>query len=48
VPAETPLDPTTFHVNGYPDLQAWVRRCNGYPNIPWDQWDAAIARAKGK
>jgi hypothetical protein len=40
--AATPIDATVFHANGYPDLQAWVRRFNGYPNIPWDLWDAAV------
>jgi hypothetical protein len=26
--------------------QAWVRRFNGYPNIPWDLWDAAVKKAR--
>lgn len=29
-----------------PDLQEWVARYGGYPNIPWDKWDAAINRWK--
>jgi hypothetical protein len=31
----------------YPDLQEWVRRYGGYWNIPWDQWDAAVADTRG-
>jgi hypothetical protein len=30
------------HPNGYPDLQLWVGFYDGYQNIPWDQWDAAV------
>ena len=26
-----------------PDLQEWIARYGGRPNIPWDKWDAAIA-----
>jgi len=26
-----------------PDLQEWICRYGGYPNIPWDQWDRAVA-----
>jgi hypothetical protein len=45
-PAERHLDATMFHANGYPNLQAWVRRFNGYLNIPWDLWDAAVKKAR--
>jgi len=34
-------DPTDFAPR--PDLQEWVARYGGYPNIPWDKWDAAMA-----
>jgi len=27
-----------------PDLQEWVDRYGGYWNIPWPEWDAALAR----
>jgi hypothetical protein len=40
---DTRLDATMFHADGYPDLQAWVRRSNGYLNIPWD---AAVKKAR--
>jgi hypothetical protein len=26
-----------------PDLQEWIARYGGYPNIPWTKWDAAVA-----
>jgi hypothetical protein len=26
-----------------PDLQEWVARYGGYPNIPWAEWDQAVA-----
>jgi hypothetical protein len=29
-----------------PDLQEWIARYGGRPNIPWDKWDAAIAEYK--
>jgi hypothetical protein len=31
---------------GRPDLQKWVKRFGGYPNIPWGLWDRARERAR--
>jgi hypothetical protein len=29
--------------NKPPDLQEWVARYGGYQQIPWDEWDQAVA-----
>jgi hypothetical protein len=30
----------------YPDLKRWIRHYGGYLAIPWDKYDAAMARAR--
>jgi hypothetical protein len=35
-----------FVAAAFPDLQEWVRKHGGYGRIPWDEWDAAVEKAR--
>jgi len=34
-------------VDAPPDLQEWIMRYEGYPNIPWAEWDKAVGSTEG-
>jgi hypothetical protein len=39
-------DTKMFYEGGAPNLRAWVKHYGGCRNIPWKEWDDAVARAR--